>query len=592
MATEFTVKNLVHLREIPNGAVPSPRGTVDNGDVVTILSKQGEWSEVRAVDKAGNVRTGFVPTSMIEELPSPALRDEAIDETNFARVATLAAVRSGVNRDYLVAVAWVESRIKNVLDQTTGARGPFQFTPSTWAGLVAQHGQQEEITERDIDNWGKQPAFAAIRTAEAQDQLVDKLGRLPTGAELYVSHRLGLPAALEVLATDQTTPIDRALLAVFQGQADAEGAVRGLVENNKALFKAGDSVKTIEAVLVTAAERLDEGLHAAARIVAVLPEDEQFAPRLAGEEAAPWMIAAQQELRSGVIEDKRPGHSHPRINAYHATTTLGEKPDDVAWCAAFVSFCMQNAKNEFVVSQNLKSARAADWLTWGKPITEPTWGAVCVLEPLAPKSSGHVGFVTGSDATHVTLLGGNQRDTDGNESVNEQRFSKLKVRGYRWLDRPRSDSIGDSTTSADSSVAQGTRVKQAYDHLKGHFTHEQAAGLVGNFMQESSESLDPTALNVREGAIGIAQWRLDRRENLKAFAVQRHTTETNFQVQLEFVMHELNGKEARARAKIMECTTTEAAAIAVREHYERAQRAHDSQRIAFAQKVAARFQTT
>jgi hypothetical protein len=207
------------------------------------------------------------------------------------------------------------------------------------------------------------------------------------------------------------------------------------------------------------------------------------------------------------------------------------------------------------------------------------------VEPLDPGSSGHVGFLTASDKTHVTLLGGNQKDAHGKDSVNEKQFSKLKVREYRWLDLPRSDSSGGTT----SSVAQGTRVKRAYDHLRGEFSHEQAAGLVGNFMAESGERLDPTAENAREGAIGIAQWRLERREKLKSFAAQRHTTEKDFQVQLEFVLHELNGSEALAKREITKCTTVEEAAIAVSKHYERARPDHDSKRIAFAQKVAESF---
>jgi uncharacterized protein (TIGR02594 family) len=418
-------------------------------------------------------------------------------------------------------VAWVESRLKNVANQTTDAMGPFQFLPSTWADLVARHGQQEDITERDIVNVGKQAVCAAIHTAEAQEQLVGKLGRLPTGAELYVAHHLGLPAALVVLSAERAMPIDRALMPVLQGQADAAGAVRHIVDQNQALLKAGDQVKTVEGVL------------AAAR--------------------------------------------------------GGRQPDDAAWCAAFVSFCMQHSGNALVVAQNQRSARAADWLHWGQPITEPTWGAVCVLEPLVPRSSGHVGFLTGSDAPHVTLLGGNQRDTNGNESVNGQRFSKLKVRGYRWLDLSRTNARREGTASA---VAQGTRVKQAFDHLSRTFTPAQAAGLVGNFMQESGESLDPTAFNAHEGTIGIAQWRRERRARLQAFAAQRGTTETDFHVQLEFVMHELNGREAHAKAQIQACTTPEQAAIAVRAHYERAQPDHDSHRIAFAREVADRFQIT
>ena len=135
MAREFRVRNMVRLRESPHADAPSPLGTVSPDDVVTILSEQGEWSEVRVVDEAGNVRTGFVRMSMLEERPPLApSEEEAIDEANFALALTFAARTHGVNRDYLIAVAWVESRIKNVTNETTGAIGPFQFMPSTWGG--------------------------------------------------------------------------------------------------------------------------------------------------------------------------------------------------------------------------------------------------------------------------------------------------------------------------------------------------------------------------------------------------------------------------------------------------------------------------
>ena len=180
MAREFRVRNMVRLRESPHADAPSPLGTVSLDDVVTILSEQGEWSEVWVADEAGNVRTGFVRMSMLEERPPLApSEEEAIDEANFALALTFAARTHGVNRDYLIAVAWVESRIKNVTNETTGAIGPFQFMPSTWAGLVVQHGQQEDIAERDIVKADKQAVFAAIHTAEAQDQLLGKLDACP-----------------------------------------------------------------------------------------------------------------------------------------------------------------------------------------------------------------------------------------------------------------------------------------------------------------------------------------------------------------------------------------------------------------------------
>ena len=64
---------------------------------------------------------------------------------------------------------------------------------------------------------------------------------------------------------------------------------------------------------------------------------------------------------------------------------------------------------------NLRSARAADWRNWGQPIDNPVPGAVVVLEPLVPGSTGHVGFVVEAADDFVQMLGGNQRDEQGRE---------------------------------------------------------------------------------------------------------------------------------------------------------------------------------
>ena len=210
-----------------------------------------------------------------------------------------------------------------------------------------------------------------------------------------------------------------------------------------------------------------------------------------------------------------------------------------------------------------------------------------VLHPLAPGSSGHVGFLTGMDDTHIRLLAGNQTDATGNQSVCEVRFRKLKVRVYRWLDIPRTGP-GTPTTGVD----EGNRVKEAFEHfLADGFTAAQAAGIVGNFMQESTEKLDPTIENVGEGAIGIAQWReaVGRRPLLRSFAAAQGKAETDFRAQLDFASHELRGSHARAARAIKATTTVRGAAIEVRDKYEVAVPAHDDKRIAFAQWVFNEF---
>jgi hypothetical protein len=74
------------------------------------------------------------------------------------------------------------------------------------------------------------------------------------------------------------------------------------------------------------------------------------------------------------------------------------------------------------------SARAADWLKNGKNLAGPQYGAIVVTRPLAPKSSGHVGFAMSWDGTNVTILGGNQGD-----AVCTKDFHIDVVRGWRMV---------------------------------------------------------------------------------------------------------------------------------------------------------------
>jgi hypothetical protein len=98
------------------------------------------------------------------------------------------------------------------------------------------------------------------------------------------------------------------------------------------------------------------------------------------------------------------------------------------------------------------------------------------------------------------------------------------------------------------------------------YTREQAAGIVGNLIQESG--LDTKAAGDGGISVGLAQWNKGRRDALNAFAAARGASPNDFQTQLEFVDHELNTTETTAR-DALRAAKTPADAAAAFIHFER-----------------------
>lgn len=144
------------------------------------------------------------------------------------------------------------------------------------------------------------------------------------------------------------------------------------------------------------------------------------------ENDAPWLAIARGEVGQRELGGAA---DNVRIRAYHASTSLGEKPDEVAWCSSFVNWCLTTAG-----VRGTGSAAAAGWTAWGQP-TEPRRGAVIVIFNEQARNSGltrsgnHVGFLIEDLGWGWRILGGNQ----GN-MVKESCFSKRKwmVKALRW----------------------------------------------------------------------------------------------------------------------------------------------------------------
>lgn len=125
-----------------------------------------------------------------------------------------------------------------------------------------------------------------------------------------------------------------------------------------------------------------------------------------------WLPIALGEI--GIVEDVRPGRSTARIEQYHAATAAGVAPDDVAWCASYVGWCLEQAG-----IRSTRSKTAASYATWGVPCVAPglrgphfAIGSVVVFgkRDADAVGSGHVGFCMGRSGAELYLLGGNQQN--------------------------------------------------------------------------------------------------------------------------------------------------------------------------------------
>jgi TP901 family phage tail tape measure protein len=131
-----------------------------------------------------------------------------------------------------------------------------------------------------------------------------------------------------------------------------------------------------------------------------------------------------------------------------------------------------------------------------------------------------------------------------------------------------------------NSKAIGNSVSEKiWNFLKSKgFSDTVAAGIMGNLKMESN--LNPSAVNPRSGAYGIAQWLGSRKTALQNFARSRGTSMSNLQTQLDFLWKELNSTEKRTLNYLRSNQGASAATIAAMfdKLFERSEGTHVPQR--------------
>lgn len=125
---------------------------------------------------------------------------------------------------------------------------------------------------------------------------------------------------------------------------------------------------------------------------------------------------------SKYVKTVREGKTGPRFHSGIQETADGWEA--VAWCAAFVNWCLAKAG-----CPHPDFAAAKDWIDFGTPLAHPQKGCIVVFRKLADhgSSTGHVAFYLHDEGDQVWVVGGNQSG-----SVRKQHYPKEKIRGFRW----------------------------------------------------------------------------------------------------------------------------------------------------------------
>lgn len=103
-------------------------------------------------------------------------------------------------------------------------------------------------------------------------------------------------------------------------------------------------------------------------------------------------------------------------------------------------------------------------------------------------------------------------------------------------------------TQAVSVADNRTTEEIVWDYLIAHgYSKVQVAGIIGNMYQESG--LKPDRVETNGIGIGLVQWSFGRRQSLESFAASRGTIWQDINIQLEFLVSELNSNQFTGRYK-------------------------------------------
>lgn len=155
-----------YLNEVDPRYAPSTPTTTP-GSIPDVMHGEGGQSEIR----------GSAAGDMLQQ------REEA---DNFGSLLNkIAYVESGNN--------------PNARASTSSATGLFQFTRRTWNDIVNKYGASHGITHDDIESPEAQRIMMSYLTRDNMVGLLNSTGKVPTEADIYLAHFLGVGSAAKLI---------------------------------------------------------------------------------------------------------------------------------------------------------------------------------------------------------------------------------------------------------------------------------------------------------------------------------------------------------------------------------------------------------
>jgi len=280
----------------------------------------------------------------------------------------------------------------------------------------------------------------------------------------------------------------------------------------------------------------------------------------------------------GVVEDNQDplelGRVRVRVEGLHSNKLEDIDTEDLPWATVAISPDEPGVSGLHSTIQLQPGARVVGFFSDG--------------------SFSQVPIVTGI-LPQIEYASRNQQNNFTNSAydrdINRRTTQGTGLTGRRNKIFPKSDRAFGAVGSTNAEIAYNFFISRG-------FTPQQAAGIVGNLIQESGVNLSTTIKSAgTERSYGIAQWNSakaagNRLGLLKEYASDLGRPWTDLEVQLMFIMYELENYPYLGLGALRAARTIEEATIAFETKYERPGIPHRSSRISYAKQVYNRYNSS